>query len=89
VAEPTAQRHRVLQQARQPGDDRQAQAVAAPAVAARVLELHELVEDARLVFGGERLAQVKEPYYLPSRPGEFWLAVPTGRSYSAASSVSA
>jgi predicted esterase len=36
----------------------------------------------RLVFGGERLAQVKEPYYLPSRPGEFWLAVPTGRSYS-------
>src|SRR5262245_9311979 len=36
----------------------------------------------RLVFGGERLAQVKEPYYIPSRPGEFWLAVPTGKSTS-------
>ncbi|MBO0698328.1 MAG: alpha/beta fold hydrolase [Zavarzinella sp.] len=36
----------------------------------------------RLVFGGERLAQVKEPYYIPSRPGEFWLAIPTGKSFS-------
>jgi predicted esterase len=36
----------------------------------------------RLVFGGERLAQVKEPYYNPSRPGEFWLAVPTGKTAS-------
>jgi predicted esterase len=36
----------------------------------------------RLVFGGERLAQVKEPYYIPSRPGEFWLAIPTGKTSS-------
>jgi predicted esterase len=34
----------------------------------------------RLVFGGERLSTVKEPYYIPSRPGEFWLSVPTGKS---------
>lgn len=31
----------------------------------------------RLMFGAERLAKVKEPYYLPSRPGEFWLSIPT------------
>jgi predicted esterase len=36
----------------------------------------------RLVFGGERLATVKEPYYVPSRPGEFWLAIPTGKTTS-------
>ena len=33
----------------------------------------------RLVFGAERLATLKptEPYYLPKRPGEFWLSIPT------------
>jgi predicted esterase len=33
----------------------------------------------RLIFGAERLAKVKEPYYIPSRPGEFWLSIPTGK----------
>lgn len=33
----------------------------------------------RLVFGGERLAIVKEPYYIASRSGEFWLGIPTGK----------
>jgi predicted esterase len=33
----------------------------------------------RLVFGAERLAKVSEPYYLPKRPGEFWLGIPTGK----------
>jgi hypothetical protein len=33
----------------------------------------------RLMFGAERLAKVKEPYYIASRPGEFWLSIPTGR----------
>jgi len=36
----------------------------------------------RLVFGSERLAKVTEPYYIPSRPGEFWLAIPTGKTQS-------
>jgi predicted esterase len=36
----------------------------------------------RLVFGGERMAKVTEPYYIPSRPGEFWLAIPTGKTPS-------
>jgi predicted esterase len=31
----------------------------------------------RLIFGAERLSKVKEPYYIPSRPGEFWLSIPT------------
>lgn len=31
----------------------------------------------RLSFGAERMAKVKEPYYIASRPGEFWLGVPT------------
>jgi alpha/beta hydrolase fold len=34
----------------------------------------------RLVFGSERLAKVTEPYYVASRPGEFWLSVPTGKT---------
>lgn len=34
----------------------------------------------RLMFGAERLSKVKEPYYVPARPGEFWLAVPTGKT---------
>jgi predicted esterase len=34
----------------------------------------------RLTFAAERLAKVTEPYYIPSRPGEFWLSVPTGKS---------
>jgi pimeloyl-ACP methyl ester carboxylesterase len=33
----------------------------------------------RLMFGAERLAKVKEPYYIASRPGEFWLSIPTGK----------
>lgn len=35
----------------------------------------------RLVFGAERMAKVKpnETYYLPGRPGEFWLSMPTGK----------
>src|SRR5262249_4894086 len=33
----------------------------------------------RLVFGGERLAKVTEPYYITSRPGEFWLRIPVGK----------
>jgi predicted esterase len=33
----------------------------------------------RLMFGAERLAKVKEPYYVASRPGEFWLSIPTGK----------
>ena len=33
----------------------------------------------RLVFGGERLAKVTEPYYIASRPGEFWLGIPTAK----------
>jgi predicted esterase len=35
----------------------------------------------RLVFGAERMAKLKpdETYYLPSRPGEFWLSIPTGK----------
>ena len=36
----------------------------------------------RLVFGSERLATVTEPYYIASRPGEFWLAIPTGKTQS-------
>lgn len=30
----------------------------------------------RLMFGAERMAKVKEPYYIASRPGEFWLSFP-------------
>jgi predicted esterase len=30
----------------------------------------------RLIFGAERLAKQKEPYYNPTRPGEFWLSIP-------------
>lgn len=33
----------------------------------------------RLMFGAERLAKVREPYYIASRPGEFWLNIPTGK----------
>ena len=35
----------------------------------------------RLVFGAERMAKLKadERYYLPARPGEFWLSIPTGK----------
>ena len=36
----------------------------------------------RLMAGAERLATVTEPYYLPKRPGEFWLSVPTGKTAS-------
>ena len=34
----------------------------------------------RLMAGAERLATVTEPYYLPKRPGEFWLSIPTGKT---------
>lgn len=34
----------------------------------------------RLIFGAERLSKVKEPYYIASRPGEFWLSIPTGKT---------
>jgi predicted esterase len=30
----------------------------------------------RLIFGAERLAKEKQPYYIPARPGEFWLSIP-------------
>jgi predicted esterase len=42
---------------------------------AKVLETD--YPSSRLVFGGERLAKVTEPYYIRSRPGEFWLSIPT------------
>jgi predicted esterase len=34
----------------------------------------------RFLAGAERLATVTEPYYLPKRPGEFWLSVPTEKA---------
>ncbi len=34
----------------------------------------------RLIFGAERLSKIKEPYYIPTRPGEFWLSIPTGKT---------
>jgi predicted esterase len=33
----------------------------------------------RFLAGAERLAKVTEPYYIPKRAGEFWLAIPTGK----------
>jgi predicted esterase len=36
----------------------------------------------RLMFGAERLATVKEPYYIPKRFGEFWLSIPTDKKTS-------
>lgn len=33
----------------------------------------------RFLAGAERLATVTEPYYVPKRAGEFWLAIPTGK----------
>jgi predicted esterase len=32
--------------------------------------------NSRLIFGAERLAKEKQPYYIPIRPGEFWLSIP-------------
>src|SRR5262249_820392 len=37
----------------------------------------------RLVFGGERLAKVTEPYYITSRPGVLWLRIPVGAARAA------
>jgi len=34
----------------------------------------------RLLAGAERMAKVTEPYYIPKRGGEFWLAIPTGKN---------
>jgi predicted esterase len=34
----------------------------------------------RFLFGAERLSKIDEPYYLPSRPGEFWLSIPTEKA---------
>jgi predicted esterase len=36
----------------------------------------------RFMAGTERLATVTEPYYLPKRPGEFWLSIPTEKTAS-------
>lgn len=34
----------------------------------------------RLMFGAERLSKVDAPYYIPTRPGEFWLSIPTAKT---------
>lgn len=37
----------------------------------------------RFLAGAERLSKIDEPYYLPSRPGEFWLGIPTEKAKTA------
>jgi predicted esterase len=34
----------------------------------------------RFLAGAERLSKIDEPYYQPSRPGEFWLSIPTDKA---------